>query len=253
MSSYTGVLILIDPDWLDIKDDQGNRRLDNPDDWVRLEIEAAFARNVPILPLLLRGAQMPAADKVPPSLRRLTETNAVALGDENLWTDLWSSVDSLTSSADRPRQQFLGRAAKSRHDQFADLVRMYRTEVEDKSSLVSLIPWRQTDAIRPLLEAVLDNLTTDEEVIDLALALSNESPVLLGLAVLTNQRVLYSPRSAPAKLTSVRISEVINVRRGLINRSVKLVLPEDNFELSSMVPPAKARTFANYLQDRLAH
>jgi hypothetical protein len=246
------VLILVDPDWLDVRDDRGNRKIDSQDDWVRLEIEAAFARNVPILPLLLAGAQMPAASMLPPSLRRLTETNAVALSDENLRIDLWSSVESLTSRADRPRHQFLGRAAKSRQDQFADLVRMYRAEVEDKSARVSVIPWRRADAIRPLLEAVLDNLTTEEKVIDLALANTGESVFLLGLAVLTDQRVLYSPRYEPTKLTSVRIKEVINVRRGLTGGSVKLVLPDDNFELSSMLPAAKARTFANYLQDRLA-
>jgi hypothetical protein len=48
-------LVVIGQDWLDIMDAEGNRRLDDPRDFVRLEIESALARNIPIIPLLVMG------------------------------------------------------------------------------------------------------------------------------------------------------------------------------------------------------
>src|SRR5215212_74511 len=53
------MLALIGKDWLDGKDKTGRRRLENPGDFVRLEIAAALKRNIPVTPLLLQGAQMP--------------------------------------------------------------------------------------------------------------------------------------------------------------------------------------------------
>jgi WD40 repeat protein len=73
------LLALIGDRWLTITDEEGRRRLDNPDDFVRLEIEAALARNVRVIPILVEGATMPSADLVPPSLARLVRRNALEL------------------------------------------------------------------------------------------------------------------------------------------------------------------------------
>jgi hypothetical protein len=51
------LLALIGDRWLTIADEDGRRRLDNPDDFVRLEIEAALTRNVRVIPILVDGAQ----------------------------------------------------------------------------------------------------------------------------------------------------------------------------------------------------
>jgi len=53
------LLALIGDQWLTITDVHGRRRLDDPDDFVRLEIEAALTRNVRIIPILVDGANMP--------------------------------------------------------------------------------------------------------------------------------------------------------------------------------------------------
>src|SRR5262245_36862704 len=49
------LLAVIGPHWLDARDDAGARRLDDPYDYVRIEIGAALQRNVPVIPLLLDG------------------------------------------------------------------------------------------------------------------------------------------------------------------------------------------------------
>lgn len=71
------VLVVIGQRWLDAADAQGRRRLDNPDDFVRTEIEAAMQRNVPILPILVQNAAMPSAGALPPTLAPLSYRNAL--------------------------------------------------------------------------------------------------------------------------------------------------------------------------------
>ena len=64
-------LIIIGPHWLDASDDRGRRRLDNPDDIVRLEIAAALSRGIPIVPVFVGDASSPSLNDLPPSLRPL--------------------------------------------------------------------------------------------------------------------------------------------------------------------------------------
>jgi hypothetical protein len=73
------LLALIGNQWVTIADKDGRRRLDNPDDFVRLEIEAALTRNVRVIPILVGGATMPRAEELPPSLARLVRRNALEL------------------------------------------------------------------------------------------------------------------------------------------------------------------------------
>ncbi len=65
------VLVLIGPNWLEAKDSAGNRRLENPADFVRQEIAAALKRNIAVTPVLLQGANMPGLDRLPPDLQDL--------------------------------------------------------------------------------------------------------------------------------------------------------------------------------------
>ncbi len=73
------LLALIGDQWLTITDEHGRRRLDDPDDFVRLEIEAALTRNVRVIPILVDGARMPRADELPGSLARLVRLQALEL------------------------------------------------------------------------------------------------------------------------------------------------------------------------------
>ena len=77
-------LVVIGPSWLKVTGDSkagsGSRRIDDPSDWVRIEIEALLQRDgVPVIPLLLGGANVPKADDLPPSLRALSVRNAMQL------------------------------------------------------------------------------------------------------------------------------------------------------------------------------
>jgi hypothetical protein len=73
------LLALIGDRWLTITDKQGRRRLDDPNDFVRLEIEAALKRKVRIIPILVEGAPMPHADELPAAIAGLARRQALEL------------------------------------------------------------------------------------------------------------------------------------------------------------------------------
>ncbi len=75
------VLVVIGPDWLDARNAEGRRRLDDPNDFVRQEIEAALAGSVPTIPLLVEGAVMPADHAVPATLAEFTRCQAIELSE----------------------------------------------------------------------------------------------------------------------------------------------------------------------------
>ncbi len=76
------VLAIIGPGWLDARDREGERRIDKPDDWVRLEIEQALARDgVEVIPVLVDGARLPPREELPESLLALRRRNAFELSD----------------------------------------------------------------------------------------------------------------------------------------------------------------------------
>jgi hypothetical protein len=81
------LLALIGEHWITITDEHGTARLDNPDDFVRLEIEAALTRNVRVIPILVDGARMPRPDQLPPSLAKLARRQALELSPSHFEFD----------------------------------------------------------------------------------------------------------------------------------------------------------------------
>ncbi|MER7070256.1 toll/interleukin-1 receptor domain-containing protein [Terrabacter sp. NPDC000476] len=73
------LLALIGHRWLTVTDQDGRRRLDDPDDFVRLEVEAALARDVRVIPILVEGASLPRPEELPPSLAGLVRRQALEL------------------------------------------------------------------------------------------------------------------------------------------------------------------------------
>ena len=81
------LLALIGQEWLDIAGADGSRRLDDPDDFVRLEIEAALTRKVLLIPILVEGALMPRADQLPPSIAPMVRRQALELSPNRFRAD----------------------------------------------------------------------------------------------------------------------------------------------------------------------
>jgi TIR domain len=91
------VLAIIGPGWLDARDRDGRRRLDDPMDWVRVELERALVRDdAEVIPVLVDGAQIPRSEELPPALAALCRRNAFELSDRRWAYD----VEQLASHLD---------------------------------------------------------------------------------------------------------------------------------------------------------
>src|SRR5689334_17048460 len=73
------LLALIGPAWATAADDRGRRRLDDPDDLVRAEIQAALDHGLRVIPVLVDGAHLPDDDAIPTPLRPMRRRQAVRL------------------------------------------------------------------------------------------------------------------------------------------------------------------------------
>jgi hypothetical protein len=82
------LLALIGRNWLDMRDEAGHRRLDDPADFVRLEIAAALKRQIPIIPILVDGTKIPPADRLPEELKGLERHNALDLRNASFREDM---------------------------------------------------------------------------------------------------------------------------------------------------------------------
>jgi hypothetical protein len=86
VASCDVLIAVIGRDWLDARDPDGRRRLDDPDDFVRRELEAALAEGVVVVPASVQGAEFPHADALPESLVPLTRRQGFQLSDAG-WQD----------------------------------------------------------------------------------------------------------------------------------------------------------------------
>ena len=88
LETADAVIVLIGPDWLTLKDDKGQRRIDDPEDWVAQEIAVAMELKKPVFPVLVENASMPRAEELPNKLKPLTRYNALSISDDRWKTDV---------------------------------------------------------------------------------------------------------------------------------------------------------------------
>jgi len=88
-------IILIGKQWLDIADSTGQRRLDDPDDFVRLEIVAILERKIRAIPVLVGGAVMPKRSQLPDPLAPLIQRHALEVSDLRFHSDVETLIGTL--------------------------------------------------------------------------------------------------------------------------------------------------------------
>jgi hypothetical protein len=89
------LLAVIGPQWLGMTDEQGRRRLDDPHDFVRLEIAAALRRDILVIPVLVARAVMPASHDFPSGLAALSRRNAIELSHDRFAYDVDRLVEAM--------------------------------------------------------------------------------------------------------------------------------------------------------------
>ena len=152
MGSCDVLLALIGGRWLTITSQDGRRRLDNPDNFVRLEIEAALARNVRVIPILVDAAQMPHADELPPSLAKLARRQALELSPNRFDTDtrrLLRVLDQTVAEAQEQARQDAEEAAARQRRQVDRLQGELRERAAEEDWLAVVAASEELAALDP--------------------------------------------------------------------------------------------------------
>ncbi len=97
IASCAGLIVVIGPDWLDARDAQGRRRLEDPHDFIHLEIAAALKRDIRVIPVLVHGAEMPREADLPEALQPLARRQATELSDNRWDYDVGRLAEALES------------------------------------------------------------------------------------------------------------------------------------------------------------
>ncbi|MBN1452447.1 MAG: SUMF1/EgtB/PvdO family nonheme iron enzyme [Anaerolineales bacterium] len=92
------LIALIGRQWLNTKDEGGNRRLDNPEDFVRIEIAAALNRNIRVIPVLVDGIDMPRSTELPENLKPLARRNALQVNHHSFNPDVYRLITHIESA-----------------------------------------------------------------------------------------------------------------------------------------------------------
>jgi hypothetical protein len=95
LASTSVLIALIGRSWLADSDESGRRRLDNPEDFVRMELAAAFRTELPVIPVLVGGARMPSATELPPDLARVAHLQALEMSDTRWSADVGQLIATL--------------------------------------------------------------------------------------------------------------------------------------------------------------
>jgi TIR domain len=95
LSECQVLIAVIGPRWATVQDEDGNRRLDNPDDFVRLEIAQALAAGIRVYPVLVGGARMPRPRDLPEDLQALSRRHAHELSHTRFRSDASELIEHL--------------------------------------------------------------------------------------------------------------------------------------------------------------
>ena len=99
------ILVIIGKQWLHLTDASGQRRLDDPRDFVRIEVEVALARKVPVVPVLVQQAAMPIENDLPSSMSEFVYRHGLDIrSDPHFNADVRQLIDQLAPLMEPPAE-----------------------------------------------------------------------------------------------------------------------------------------------------
>ena len=123
------LIVVIGRHWLSSADEEGRRRLDNPEDFVRLEIGTALKRGIRVIPVLVEGALMPQSGQLPDDLKLLARRNALNISHDRFRAD----AERLNGAVERALESARVELQRKREEQ--ERVDAERREREEKERL----------------------------------------------------------------------------------------------------------------------
>ncbi|HTN73376.1 MAG TPA: PASTA domain-containing protein [Methylomirabilota bacterium] len=125
------LIVVIGREWLTCVDAGGQRRLDDPNDFIRLEAATALKRNIRVIPVLVQGARMPKSEELPADLEKLARRQGIEISDTRWDSDAGQLIKALEAAlaqegqarpASRPEDHFPSDPPKGNRKAVATLV-----------------------------------------------------------------------------------------------------------------------------------
>jgi hypothetical protein len=135
------MLAVIGPHWLDAQNADGGRRIDDPRDWVRLELRIAFQRGIPVVPVLLDDTVLPGQEQLPGDISLLGVSNYWRIRHQSMDADVVGLITRLDGKPESGAPQHVPRSDGAPHqNQQHNLAigggRVYATQ--DGSQIINL-------------------------------------------------------------------------------------------------------------------
>jgi len=127
------LVAVIGRNWVSSADRDNRRRIDDPEDFVRIEIEAALKRNVRVIPVLVDGAAMPKAIELPDSLKGLARRQGIEISPARFEADVERLTSALGSILDQRRARDAAEAA----EQVAEARRQVEAQAARRSKVAN--------------------------------------------------------------------------------------------------------------------
>ena len=97
------LIVVIGREWLTAEDEMG-RRLDDPNDFVRIEIASSLKKGLHVIPVLVRGARMPSSKELPEDIAQLSRRLALEISDSRWDYDMKRLIETLSHFIRQDRQ-----------------------------------------------------------------------------------------------------------------------------------------------------
>jgi hypothetical protein len=271
IADCTDMFVLIGPGWLEPGPD-GRPRLLQEEDWVRLELETAIHRGLPLLPLLVGTASMPGRATLPPSLHPLADRQFQVLRDSHFAEDVRQALARLDAAP--TGVEHLGARQEHHEDRVVELMRRLDEQIQQARVTVRL--WHRAEGFRRQLRALAETLEPDEDVADVVLATwwqddetggpdarTGQTAIELGRKVLdtshqsvlavTPRRLVLAPWRKHSGISVAWYRDVVDIKIGAIGRitgQLTVVLRRRDI-LISVTPTRRASVIADYVRSRL--
>lgn len=149
------LLVLISEHWLDIQDKKGNIRINNPNDYVRLEIATALKRDIIVIPVLFDNAVLPQEEELPDDLKSLAERQYIEIDKTRFEADTARLVETIRNILKRRNKEanisaantISGNSIKNEYDE--------RQEPAIQPAVSSELPTRKSSVIQTRRVAVV--------------------------------------------------------------------------------------------------
>jgi hypothetical protein len=145
------LIAVIGKRWLISSEAEGSRRLDNPDDFVRLEIATALKRNIRVIPVLVDDASMPRASDLPDDLKSLVRRQAIPVSHDRFSADSERLIAALDLVFQKTAAEQREREEKARLE--AELKERLEAERQQKEKMDRLEAERREHENKERLEA----------------------------------------------------------------------------------------------------